>query len=207
MKERTVILVAVEAERKALARAISGIEVRQIGVRGCLLRDEWVPESGRVILAGLGGGLNPALACGEVVVDPWPGGFAMPGARAGVIRSSPTILATTTAKAAFRAQTLADAVDMELDMVSAVAAGRGATVISARAIFDVADENLPRGIEHWLTPEGKTRLGPVMLYLAGNPLRLGSLLAMARRSRIALANLARVTAALVGRGGGTASTT
>jgi adenosylhomocysteine nucleosidase len=120
------------------------IQLHMIGLRAARLADVGTQDITAVILTGLAGALDPALVCGNVVVDAesWPGFETSPGFQSGKIHGSDVLVPTPAAKAKLRAQTGASAVDMESHIVRAWARQHGLPLLIVRAILDTASEKL-----------------------------------------------------------------
>ncbi len=141
-------------------------------------RPEWL------LCAGYGGGLDPRLRVGDVVID-WRGraDFALAEARSalaartffGAIASHSHALETPAAKAAFARETRALAVDMETVAVAAVAAEYGIPVIGIRAISDTAQDELPVPMAHWFDlARQRPRPAALVWFLTLHPSRIAS---------------------------------
>jgi adenosylhomocysteine nucleosidase len=112
-----------------------------------------------IICAGYGGGLDPRLRVGDVVIDSRGQAVAaaaeaccaaLPGqVFFGAIASQPHALETPAAKAALAHETGALAVDMETAAVARAAAEHGIPLIAVRAISDTAHDPLPVPMAHW----------------------------------------------------------
>nr|WP_255575131.1 nucleoside phosphorylase [Caldovatus aquaticus] len=170
--------------------------------------------AGAVLSFGLAGALDPALgpgtllaateirsACGAVhPADPaWSARLAaVTGARRGPLAGAGAVAATPEAKRALRAATGALAVDLESEPAAAFAAARGVPFAALRAVADTAAEPIPPAALAGVAPDGRAAPLGVLCALARRPGDLADLLRLARRSRAALAALARA-AALLGR--------
>lgn len=178
------------------ARAI-GPAARVIGMRASRMSadDALSPV---VIVAGLGGGLDPTLRTGDVVVDD-PGGIVptMPGITRGRIFTSDVVIATPADKRALFERTGAVCVDMEQDVVRAWA--RGATVVGIRAICDTADESLDPELLGCIDAVGTPRIGRVAMLLLRRPGTPGQMLRLRRASGTALRSLGAAVRAIAAR--------
>lgn len=168
-----------------------------------------------VLSFGIAGGLDPALAPGDLVVSTrvrgprgaWPAdmGWAAAlaratGARLGVLAGAAAVVPDPAAKRALRDATGgALAVDLESEAAAEYAAARALPFVALRAVADTAAEVLPHAAAVGLTSDGRPAPGRVALALLRRPRDLPALLTVARRSRTALAALARAAAALPGR--------
>jgi hopanoid-associated phosphorylase len=164
-----------------------------------------------VLSFGIAGGLDPTLACGELVVATrvrGPGGaYAADlawsaqlaqrcGARLGMVAGAPAVVGEPARKRALRAATGALVVDLETEAAAAFAASRGLRFAALRAVADTAEEVLPRAAAVGLTPDGRPAAGRVALALLRQPRELPALLTVAKRSRMALQALGGTREAL-----------
>jgi adenosylhomocysteine nucleosidase len=165
---------------------------------------------------GLCGGLDPALANGDVVladavVTPdgreiatdkaWRDRVAARLERrgllvAGAIAGRDEILASPRAKAALHAATGALAIDMESHGVARAAMRRGIPFLALRLVLDPADLAIPWAAQAGLGADGEARLAPVLLRLLFKPWELPALLALGRANETALDALGGLAADL-----------
>lgn len=163
---------------------------------------------------GVAGGLDPALKPGTLILaetvvegdETYPSDAdwhdavmaeaaplaLVPGALAG----SDHALTSAADKSALYEASDALAVDMESHAVAAVAAERGLPFLALRAIADPAQRSLPRAALGSIGPDGRSRLGPVLLGLGRRPWELPALLALDRSFRAALAALEKAAKTL-----------
>ncbi len=85
----------------------------------------------QVIVSGFAGALDPDLEIGAIVRD-----------HTHRFSQAPEVLATAAAKAAWRAETRADVVDMETAAILEVCAAAGVPAMALRVISDRADDDL-----------------------------------------------------------------
>lgn len=194
MTGRRVVFCALEYEAAQLRRALSRAPEIPIFVIGPAAKR--LPKAcelsgcNQIILAGLAGGLDPALRCGDVIVDaaadlspgPW---------RRGKIQASGAIVATPAQKRDLFASTSALAVDMESDKVRDLAREVGASLIVVRAISDAADDALDPAIMSLVDSAGRLRPGSLLRLLLHRPAAVVSLLRLQKRSAGAMRSLAR----------------
>jgi hypothetical protein len=190
---KLVILTALNAEAKVLA-GITGATVHVIGLRGARGVPPVAPGS-RVIVAGLGGALDPTLRVGDLVIDtvvadgPW---------RLGAIHSAEHAVTTPEAKAALFRETGALAVDMEQAAVRRVLPA-DVQVIGLRAISDPADMAIDPAVLRFIDDVGRPRPLAIAAQLLRRPRLIPHLRELQANSAVALRNLALGVHALVGR--------
>jgi adenosylhomocysteine nucleosidase len=228
----TLILTAVELEAQVLARALElpalpslsahafggrAIRVAPVGLRAGLLATRWPRlvaelDDPLIISAGVCGGLDPALAQGDLILPEsviGPTGELLnvtpshhraalalaPWASTGRLFTAREVMATPEAKATLFARTGAVAVDMESSLIVSMAAAGGFPSLVVRAVSDAATESLPPALIRLVTPEGRLRVASAAALLA-RPTILPRALALRRATRQALANVANFLAAL-----------
>jgi len=157
-----------------------------------------------VLTGGFAGGLHPALRPGDVVFEAaelaaLAGTLAGLGARPAVFAARDRIAVTAAEKAALRAATGADAVEMESEEIRRHCRAAGVLAATIRVISDAADEALPLDFNRLVTPDW--RLSPARLAAAvlARPWRIPALLRLGRTSAAAAGRLADVLAAALER--------
>lgn len=204
------------------ARLAAGPGVATVGAGGnperlrAVLRERVRPGCRAVMSIGIAGGLDPALAPGDVVVAT---GVVAAGRRHGahpdVVRALAARLADAPfrvrradlagedfavlsphAKAVLHVQTGAAAVDMESHVAASFAQAHGLPFCAVRVICDPADRALPAAIAKALKPNGEPDLLAVLSALARRSARVGGLVRLARDSSAAFASLGRCRALL-----------
>lgn len=124
-----------------------------------------IPAGATVILAGLGGGLNPSLQVGDLVVanevlNGHGVAFTPPLQRpeaGGRVVSSNVICSTPSDKSDLRDRSGADAVDLESGPFAALAEDRGWIWGVLRGISDDASMELPLECSQWTSSKGQLR--------------------------------------------------
>ena len=218
LRRRLVILTAVSLEARALASAwgmraprpgkpvrslsvVPTIEIHLVGIGAVRmpadLRD---PPVGGIILAGLGGALDPTLRVGDIVLDDCPPAY-VPNIpyRAGKIIAWPTIVSTPAEKETLFRETRALAVDMESAVARAAASELGVPFVSVRAISDAADESLDPAVLEMIDSFGRPRPLAIAATLLRHPSLIPRLKQLAANSRQAATNLTAAVAAIVQR--------
>ena len=171
--------------------------------------------AGALLSFGIGGGLDPALAAGDLVVanaviapdgrrfatDPaWRErlGRLQISLNVASIAGSERMLHGPHAKAALRAATGAALVDMESHAVAAAAAARGLPFMAVRAVADPAGRAVPWCARAGLSADGRTRPLMVLGRLCLHPWELPALIALARETARALQGLRCLAAETAG---------
>lgn len=200
LANRVQIFTALELERRAVADALAradlsrNADITLIGIRAVRLPRSLAAGADVVLLAGLAGGLDPALRAGDVVIDcndmaasvlAAPEAFPI---RSGRIVTSPHPVDTPAAKSNLFRQG-AIAVDMEGDAVRALAAENRAAFIHVRAISDPVDVSLDPRLLSLVDDVGRPRPWPLAGYLLQDPRRIGGLRRLGAATRLAAANL------------------
>lgn len=167
------------------------VSIQKIGIRAIGLPTIEVPTDCKLIMmAGLAGGLDPALRIGEVVIAGAPTWLKIPaGLRQCEIATTDRPVTTTAAKADLFAKTGAAAVDMETAIVRDWAKSKGIDFVAIRSISDTAGDAIDPRVMNLIDAYGRTRPTHVGSYLLGNPLRLRNLLRLGRNSNLAARNL------------------
>ena len=152
-----------------------------------------------VLTCGFAGGLKPELAMGKVVfaADPKTGlepALQVAGAILARFHCSDTVAATAEQKRVLRAATGADAVEMESGIIRAVCQEQKVPSATVRVILDTADEDLPLDFNQLMTAEQKMSYRKLALALAKSPGKIGALMRLQQRARVAAKNLAEVLA-------------
>lgn len=195
------IFTAVELEAKCVARAL-GIKAPSIGrpseghvagrrvilhLIGIAAAGLPPPEAGEgcrwVIMAGLAGGLDPALEIGEIVVEGSPEALRPRlYCRRGRMHTANEIVAVPADKAALFRSTKALAVEMENARVRRWADQAGLSFIGIRAISDRADQTLAPAILRLVDDRGRPRAAKMAAALVRQPSLAPALVRVGRDS-------------------------
>jgi hypothetical protein len=168
-----------------------------------------------VLTCGFAGGLNPDLKLGEVVFELTDrrGEFHEPqtekkirdsqssslrekllaaGAKPAKILCADRIATTVAEKKKLRAETGADAVEMESAAIHAVCRERGIPCAMVRVISDTANEDLPLDFNQLFKPDMSLDYGKLAWAIAKSPGKIGALLKLQKQTRFAAEQLAEV---------------
>jgi len=151
-----------------------------------------------VLTCGFAGGLNPDLKLGEVVFElstlnsQLSTRFSAAGARPAKFFCADHIAATAADKRKMRAQTGADAVEMESETIHAICRERGIPCATVRAISDTAEEDLPLDFNRLSKADQSLDYGKLFLALAKSPGKIGALTELKQKTRFAAKQLAAV---------------
>ncbi len=169
-----------------------------------------------LISFGIGGGLDPALASGSLVLPlavqdeagtrlpvdcAWHDAVAAALAQAGIAATSGDVLgaeeivATPENKRSLHTGGAVIA-DLESHLVARAAAAAGIPFLVLRAVADPAGHGVPPAARMGLDAEGRAALGPVPRSLLRQPAQLPALLRIAGETRAALRALRRAAPAL-----------
>ena len=149
-----------------------------------------------MIVAGLGGGLDPSLQVGNVVFD-GPSSIVVPAnVRRGPIFTSSDLVTTAAQKAELYRSTAAAAVDMEQSIVAAWCSSGGTRVYGLRAISDAASDSLNPLLLTLVDDLGRPRPAKIAAAILRRPLLLIELIQLGRRSKRALRSLSAAAVAL-----------
>jgi adenosylhomocysteine nucleosidase len=156
-----------------------------------------------VFTCGFAGGLNPDLKIGDVV-------FEMPveirdsqgsllqerlvsaGAKPAKFFCADRIAITVVEKKRLREDVNADAVEMESAAIHAVCAEHGVPCATIRVISDTATEDLPLDFNSLAGPDKNLNMGKLFLAIAKSPGKIGALMELQKKTKLAAEKLAAV---------------
>ena len=205
LKEEAAPFRKIAAGKPGVAILLTGIGRRNAEKS---LREFLAARSPRLVLTcGFAGGLSPELKLGDVIFEiSQPSTFNLQlstrGARPAKIFCADRIAMTVAKKKILRAQTGADAVEMESAAIHAVCRERGIACATVRVISDTASEDLPLDFNAFVKPDMLTvarpdknlDFGKLFLAIAKSPGKIPALIKLQKQTKFAAEQLADVLA-------------
>jgi adenosylhomocysteine nucleosidase len=215
-KRQGIVLCPLHYERKQLTAAGMGDEFviecsgpGRAGIERWFDRNETLAsQSPWLLLVGLAGAIDPAIRAGSAhaisMVVNGDGKHmratmtpAVCDDRAVRIVTSDTLVRDPAARISLHRATAAQLVDQESAAFASRAERVGVRWGIVRGVSDGVENSLPRDLEKWVDPTGRTRLGRVILSLLRSPGDLPRMIAIGRASRCAMREAANVAARLI----------
>ena len=202
-KRKLVILCAVEFESRAVRKALAGregIDIYTIGIRGGRVPADLRGDEIRcIVMAGLGGALDPKLKVGDVVVDELSDDaiarkLSYPRGKMHTVEG---IVSTPQERAELFQRTGAVVVEMENEVVRAIAERLGVAYVGIRAISDSAEQTLDPAVVRMVDDVGRVKMGAVASELLKRPALAVELNRLRKQSAMAVGKLAEAVKALV----------
>jgi adenosylhomocysteine nucleosidase len=152
----------------------------------------------RVLTCGFAGGLDPALAAGDVLCstddERLRGELMAAGARPVTFYCATRIATKVAEKLELRRTTGADAVEMESEAIHTICRERRIPCATVRAISDTANEDLPLDFNQLSKPDLTLDFGKLLVAIAKSPGKIPGLLRLQKNSNLAAQRLAEVLA-------------
>jgi adenosylhomocysteine nucleosidase len=149
-----------------------------------------------VLTCGFAGGLNPDLKLGDIIFETSDETLRakLLGAGAKPLKffCADRIATTVAEKKKLRAETGADAVEMESAAIHAVCREHGIPCATVRVISDTANEDLPLDFNALSTPDKNLDFGKLFLAIARSPGKIPALMQLQKKTRFAAEQLAGV---------------
>ena len=176
------------------------------------MREFLTANSPKIVLTcGFAGGLNPDLQLGEVLFELSDSEIRNPqsairnrllaaGAKPAKFFCTDRIAITADEKKRLRAETGADAVEMESAAIYAVCRERGIPCATVRVISDTANEDLPLDFNQLFKPDKSLDFGKLAWAIARSPGKIGALLKLQKQTRFAAEQLAEILGKITWKG-------
>jgi adenosylhomocysteine nucleosidase len=157
-----------------------------------------------VLTCGFAGGLSPELALGTVLFHVEADAVLAPnrpllsqilrtaGAQPARFYCAPRIAVTVAEKQVLRAETHADAVEMESEAIHTLCRERGIACATVRVISDTASEDMPLDFNQLSRPDLSLDYAKLAWAIVRAPGKIGALLRLRRHCRMAAQRLAEV---------------
>ena len=219
LKEEAALFRKIAADKPDVAIIVTGVGRKNAEKS---LREFLATHSPELVLTcGFAGGLNTDLKPGDVVYETAnaplapslspPGGervsartgeglfskLSAAGAKPAKFFCADRIATAVAEKKKMRAETGADAVEMESEAIHAVCRERGIPCATVRVISDTAGEDLPLDFNALAKPDMNLDYGKLAWAIAKSPGKIGALLKLQKQTRFAAERLAEVLARII----------
>ena len=148
----------------------------------------------RIFTCGFAGGLDPKLQTGDVIFatpdTALAEALAKSGARPTSFTSVDRIATTAFEKQLLRANTQADAVEMESKAIHAICWEQEIPCATVRVISDTAHEDLPLDFNQLSNPDQSLNFGKLAIAIAKSPGKIPALLQLQKQTSFAASQLA-----------------
>ena len=200
LKEEAAPFRKIAAGKSGISILLTGIgrQNAEKSLREFLLDSGTPARSQLVLTCGFAGGLNPELEIGDVVFEignrksEIGNQLLAAGAKPAKFFCADHIAITVAEKIKLRAETSADAVEMESAAIHAVCAERGIPCVTVRVISDTADEDLPLDFNALAKADKSLDYGKLFLAIAKSPGKIGALIRLQKNTKFAAERLAEV---------------
>ena len=186
---------------RKIAAGKSGVSILITGIgrdnsRRSLVNQLTQSTPALVLTCGFAGGLDPALKIGDVVFEPADASprekLLRAGAKPGKFFCANRIASTAVEKKKLRADTRADAVEMESAEIHAVCRERGIPCVTVRVISDTAQDDMPLDFNQLSKPDMSLDFGKLAWAIAKSPGKISALLKLQKETSFAARKLADV---------------
>jgi len=202
LKEEAVLFRKIAAGRPGISILVTGVGRKNAEKS---LREFLATHSPDLVLTcGFAGGLNPDLKLGDVVFEVQSpeskvqSQLTAAGAKPAKFFCSDRIATTVAEKKKLRADTAADAVEMESWAIYTVCRERGIPYATVRVISDTANEDLPLDFNQLSKSDMHLHYGKLARALLLSPGKIGALLKLQKKTRFAAERLTEVLGKIIG---------
>jgi nucleoside phosphorylase len=191
---------------RKIAAGKSGISILLTGIgrqnAEKSLREFLAANSPKLVLTcGFAGGLNPDLKLGDIIFETSDETLRTKllgaGAKSLKITCADRIATTVAEKKKLRAETGADAVEMESAAIHAVRRELGIPCATVRVISDTANEDLPLDFNALSKPDKNLDFGKLFFAIAKSPGKIPALMQLQKKTKFAAEQLAEVLAKVI----------
>jgi adenosylhomocysteine nucleosidase len=191
---------------RKIAAGESGVSLLVTGIgrenaRRSLVEQLAQSTPGWVLTCGFAGGLDPGLEIGDVVFEPHDASpcekLLRVGAKPGKFFCAARIASTAAEKKKLRAETGADAIEMESEAIHAVCRERGIPCVTVRVISDTAHDDMPLDFNQLSKPDMSLDYGKLAWAVAKSPGKIGALLKLQKETGFAAQRLAQALAGTI----------
>ena len=214
LKEEAALFRKIAADKPDVAIIVTGVGRKNAEKS---LREFLATHSPELVLtSGFAGGLNPDLKLGDVVFEvpssssrgdeaqtktekklepPHVGCYEQliaAGAKPAKFFCADRIATTVAEKKQLRAETGADAVEMESEAIHAVCRERGIPCAAVRVISDTAGEDLPLDFNQLAKSDMNLHYGKLAKAILSSPGKIGALMKLQKKTRFAAEQLTEV---------------
>jgi adenosylhomocysteine nucleosidase len=202
LKEEAAPFLKIAAGKTGITILLTGIgrQNAEKSLREFLAGGASVPPD-LVLTCGFAGGLNPDLKLGDIIFETSDETLRVKlldaGAKQLKIFCADRIATTVAEKKKLRAETGADAVEMESAAIHAVCRERGIPCATVRVISDTAGEDLPLDFNTLSKPDRNLDFCKLAWAIARSPGKIPALMQLQKKTRFAAGQLADVLAKII----------
>jgi adenosylhomocysteine nucleosidase len=201
LKEEAALFRKIAADKPDVAIIVTGVGRKNAEKS---LREFLATNSPELVLTcGFAGGLNPDLKLGDVVFEVQSpeskvqSQLLAAGAKLANFYCADRIATTVAEKKKLRAETSADAVEMESAAIHTICREHGIPCATVRVISDTANEDLPLDFNALAKPDMNLDYGKLAWAIAGSPGKIGALLKLQKQTRLAAEKLAVILGRII----------
>jgi adenosylhomocysteine nucleosidase len=200
IRKTPLILTAMTIEARAVERELAdfGLRAQAVGMKACKLPlDAMFGGFSCVVMAGLGGALDPTLRIGDVIIDHQIPEYEIDSSpqyplmrlNQGLIHTVDRLICSPEEKSSLFEETGAQVVDMENAIVRRAAENAGLPFIGIRAVSDTAAQSIDQEVVGLVDDMGRPRPIAAMKLIARRPRMAGQLKRLNTDTQVALKSL------------------